>query len=87
MGEGDNVVVRIGGVVEKHRQPGYVVQQHPRGNDHKVGFAIRLVTRVVEQAQGQAGRGFRHGHDGAHAGVDGHGIGLELVHHILEHLR
>ena len=86
VGQRHDVVVRVGGVVEEHRQAGEVVQQDPGRDDDEVGLAEGKVAGVVEQAERQAGARLRHRHDRAHARVHGDRVGARLVHHVFEDL-
>jgi hypothetical protein len=79
-----HAVVRERRVVEEDGLSGDVPQQDARGDDDEIGFAERQQSLVVQQAQGQAGRGLGHGHDGPHATVDGERRGAVLLHQVLE---
>ncbi len=51
MRQRDNAIVRIGGIVEEHRQVADIGQQHTRGDDDEIGFAESEIAIIVECAQ------------------------------------
>ena len=80
VGQRDHAVVRIGRVVQEHRQAGDPGQQDAGRDDHEIRFAKRQEARVVQRAERHAGGRLGHRHDRAHAVIDRNRLAVRFLH-------
>ena len=86
VGQRDDPVMRIGGIVQEHRLAADVGHQNPGRDHHEIRFAEGQLSVVVERAQSETRGSQRLGHDGRHAAENRDRPAIGLDHQFAEDL-